>query len=131
MGGGWGNASFHWNGSVGSETSVSQFAGGQNVTFKATPICMWPPFVFIIYNGSYDDKILNCSTGNCYYSMCWNASAYPLAVVTRTPHFVPWPVQAPSAMTLFRQKRDSTLGHCSNGRGHIPDPSGADCSCYK
>ena len=38
--------------------------------------------------------------------MCWNASEYHLAVVTRMPHFLPWPVQAPSAMTLFRPKRD-------------------------
>lgn len=67
---------------------------------------MWPPFVFIIYNGSYDDKILSCRIGNRYYSMCWNASAYSLAVVTRMPCFMPWPVRAPSAMTLFRPKRD-------------------------
>ena len=29
-----------------------------------------------------------------------------MAVVTRMSCFVPWPVQAPSAMTLFRPKRD-------------------------
>ena len=82
MGGGWGNASFHWNGSVVFENSVSQVAGRKNVTIQVTPVCMWPPFVFIIYNGSYDDKILSCSIGNRYYSMCWNASAHSLAVVT-------------------------------------------------
>lgn len=70
------------------------------------PVCMWPPYVFIVYNGSYDDNVVNCSSGSCFYSMCWNVSAYSLAVVTRMPHFVPGPVQAPSAMTLFRQKRD-------------------------
>lgn len=106
VGGGWGNVSFHWNGSIGFETSVSQFAYGLNVSFKATPVCMWPPYVFIVYNGSYDDNVVNCSSGSCFYSMCWNVSAYSLAVVTRMPHFVPGPVQAPSAMTLFRQKRD-------------------------
>jgi hypothetical protein len=37
--------------------------------------------------------------------MCWNASVFSLAVVTRMPRFVPWPVQAPSVMTLFRPKR--------------------------
>ena len=88
------------------ETSVFQFAGGRNVSFQAMPVCMWPPFVFIVYNGSYEDSIINCSSNNCFYSMCWNASLHHLAVVTRMPHFVPWPVQAPSAMTLFRPKRD-------------------------
>ena len=38
--------------------------------------------------------------------MYWNASVFSLAVVTRMPRFVPWPVQAPSVMTLFRPKRD-------------------------
>ena len=88
------------------ETSVFQFAGGRNVSFQATPVCMWPPFVFIVYNGSYEDSIINCSSNNCFYSMCWNASLHHLAVVTMMPRFVPWPVQAPSAMTLFRPKRD-------------------------
>ena len=88
------------------ETSVFQFAGGRNVSFQAMPVCMWPPFVFIVYNGSYENNVVNCSSDICYYSMCWNASEYHLAVVTRMPRFVPWPVQAPSAMTLFRPKRD-------------------------
>ena len=61
-GGAWGNASFYWNGSSVFESSVFQFAGGRNVSFQAMPVCMWPPFVFIVYNGSY--------------SMCWNASEY-------------------------------------------------------
>ena len=106
VGGAWGNASFYWNGSSVFETSVSQLAGGRNASFKAMPVCLWPPFVFIVYNGSYENNVVNCSSDICYYSMCWNASEYHLAVVTRMPCFVPWPVQAPSAMTLFRPKRD-------------------------
>ena len=80
------------------ETSVFQFAGGRNVSFQATPVCMWPPFVFIVYNGSYENNVVNCSSDICYYSMCWNASEYHLAVVTRMPCFVPLPVQ----VTLFK-----------------------------
>jgi hypothetical protein len=53
---------YYWHGSDVFETSVFQFAGGGDVSFQATPVCMWPPFVFIVYNGSY--------------SMCWNASEY-------------------------------------------------------
>ena len=113
------------------ETSVFQFAGGRNVSFQAMPVCMWPPFVFIVYNGSYENNVVNCSSDICYYSMCWNASEYHLAVVTRMPRFVPWPVQAPSAMTLFGPKRDfwhycshchccSNLCHRSHRCGHIP-----------
>jgi hypothetical protein len=105
VGGAWGNASFYWNGSNVFESFVFQFAGGRNVSFQAMPVCMWPPFVFIVYNGSYDNNV-NCSNNNCFYSMCWNASLHHLAVVTMMPRFVPWPVQAPSAMTLFRTKRD-------------------------
>ena len=88
---------YYWNGSNVFETSVFQFAGGRNVSFQATPVCMWPPFVFIVYNGSYENNVVNCSSDICYYSMCWNASEYHLAVVTRMPCFVPLPVQ----VTLF------------------------------
>ena len=49
MGGAWGNASFYWNGSVLFESSVIQFAYGKNVFFKATPVCIWPPFIFLVY----------------------------------------------------------------------------------
>ena len=83
----WGNASFYWNGSSVFETSVSQLAGGHSAFFKAMPVCLWPPFVFIVYNG--------------YYSKCWNASEYHLAVVIRMPCFVPLPVQ----VTLFTNCR--------------------------
>ena len=38
--------------------------------------------------------------------MYWNSSVCSLAVITPMPRFVPWPVQAPSVMTLFRPKRD-------------------------
>ena len=56
-GGAWGNANFYWNGSDVFETSVFQFAGGRNVSFQATPVCMWPPFVFIVYKNN-----VNCSS---------------------------------------------------------------------
>jgi hypothetical protein len=44
----------------------------------------------------------------CFYSIAFivYASLHHVAVVTRMPRFVPWPVQTPSAMTLFRPKRD-------------------------
>ena len=69
-GGAWGNTNFYWNGSSVFETSVFQFAGGRNVSFQATFVCMWPPFVFNVYNGSYEDSIINCSSDICYYSIC-------------------------------------------------------------
>jgi hypothetical protein len=52
---------YYWTGSIVFETSVFQFAGGGDVSFQATPVCMWPPFV-VVYNGRY--------------SMCWNKSVY-------------------------------------------------------
>ena len=39
-GGALGNASFYWNGSNVFKTSVFQFAGGRNVSFQATSVCM-------------------------------------------------------------------------------------------
>jgi hypothetical protein len=63
-------------------------------------------FVFLVSNGSYFDDVVECKKDSCFYSMCWNASMFSLAIVTRMPRFVPWPVQAPSVMTLFRPKRD-------------------------
>ena len=76
------------------------------MSFVPTPVGVWPPFMFLVYNGSYDNEFINRSSDNCFYSMCWNASVFSLAVVTCMPRFVPWPVQAPSVMTLFRPKRD-------------------------
>lgn len=138
VGGAWGNAHFYWNGSSVFETSVSQLAGGHNASFKAMPVCLWPPFVFIVYNGSYENNVVNCSSDICYYSMCWNASEYHLAVVSRMSFFVSWPVQAPYAMILFRPKRDfwhycshchcySNFCHRSHGCGHIPYLCGTNC----
>jgi hypothetical protein len=76
------------------------------MSFVPTPVCVWPPFVFLVYNGSYDNEFIDRSSDNCFYSMCCNASVVSLVVVTRMPRFVRWPVQAPSVMTLFRPKRD-------------------------
>ena len=39
------------------ETSVFHFSGGMNVSFQAMPVCMWPPFVFIVYKNN-----VNCSS---------------------------------------------------------------------
>ena len=71
MGGAWGNTSFYWNGSVLFESSVIQFAYGKNVFFKAMPVCVWPPFVFLVYNGSYFDDVVECKEDSCFYSVCW------------------------------------------------------------
>ena len=39
---------------------------------------------------------------------------FSLAIVTRMPRFVPWPVQTPSVMTLFRPKRDFGIVHINS-----------------
>jgi hypothetical protein len=114
MGGAWGNASLYWNGSVLFESSVIQFAYRKNVFFKATPTCIWPPFVFLVYNGSYFDDVVECKEDSCFYSKCWNASMFSLAIVTRMPRFVPWPMQALLVMTLFRPKRDFGIVHINS-----------------
>lgn len=67
----WGNASFYWDESVLFESSVIQFAYGKNVFFKATPVCIWPLFVFLVYNGSYFDDVVEYKEDSCFYSICW------------------------------------------------------------
>ena len=57
-------------------------------------------------NGSVEGKWLNCTPATCYYALCWDASIFPLAVVTSMPRYVPVLVEVPSSMTLLRPKRD-------------------------
>ena len=59
---------------------------------------------FLVYSGSYFDDDVECKEDSCFYSMCWNASMFSLAIVTRMPRLLSWPVQASSVMTLFRPK---------------------------
>lgn len=74
-----------------------------NVTsYKAAPVCLHPPFLFILSNSSFT----NCSNETCSLSQCWNTAKYTRALVARVPRWVPVPVEAPSTMTLFRHKRD-------------------------
>ena len=39
---------------------------------------------------------------------------FSLAIVTRIPRLLPWPMQAPSVMTLFRPKRDFGIVHINS-----------------
>ena len=39
---------------------------------------------------------------------------FSLAIVTRMPRFVPWPMQTPSVMTLFRPRRDFGIVHINS-----------------
>lgn len=48
-----------------------------------------------------DRSSLDCSLGDCFYILCWDANRLPLAIVTRMPRFVPVPVKAPSSTLLF------------------------------
>ena len=44
---------------------------------------------------------------------------FSLAIVTRMPRFVPWPMQTPSVMTLFRPKRDFGIVHINSTRVEV------------
>ena len=39
---------------------------------------------------------------------------FSLAIVTRMPRLLPWPMKAPSLMTLFRPKRDFGIVHINS-----------------
>lgn len=80
---------------------------GRNISFSPTPICVWAPFVFIVSNSSQQFvRYLNCNAQNCFYSMCWDAERFPIAIVARLPRWVPVPVEAPNSLAQFRSKRD-------------------------
>lgn len=80
---------------------------GKNITFTYTPVCVYPPFVFIVNNASQEfQEVLSCSKNTCFYTQCWDAEKFAIAVVARMPRWLPVPVDAPNAMTLFRQRRD-------------------------
>ncbi|XP_036056879.1 uncharacterized protein LOC118592184 [Onychomys torridus] len=72
------------------------------IHYPSTPVCVYPPFMFIVSNIS----LRNCNNDTCFYTQCWNASRYNLALVARVPRWVPVLVDAPSTMSLFRYKRD-------------------------
>lgn len=78
---------------------------GRNVTYKPTPVCVYPPFVFIVSNKT-TNGVLKCSNDTCFYAQCWDAKRFDMAVVARMPRWIPVPVEAPNVMTLYRQKRD-------------------------
>lgn len=110
FGNGWGGTrnpthSYKSGGDV-TSSSPFQWKSIHNTTFLPTPVCVWLPFVWLVSNGSTNASELHCNQTTCFYVLCWNATAFPLAVVTRLPHYVPVPMEAPSSLTLFREKRD-------------------------
>ncbi|XP_073071484.1 uncharacterized protein [Manis javanica] len=73
-----------------------------NSLFPPSPVCVYPPFLFILSNSSFD----SCSNETCFLSQCWDARNFTNALVVRIPRWVPVPVDAPNTMTLFRERRD-------------------------
>lgn len=75
--------------------------------YAPSPVCVWPPFLWIVSNNFIgENEELRCDTKSCFYTLCWDATKYSYAVVTRMPRFVPVPVKAPSSLSLLRTKRD-------------------------
>lgn len=65
--------------------------------YPPTPVCVYPPFLFILSNDS------------CWMSQCWNSKWANRAMVARVPRWVPVPVETPSNLSLLRQKRDFSI----------------------
>ncbi|XP_076772889.1 uncharacterized protein LOC143435228 isoform X1 [Arvicanthis niloticus] len=89
-------------------TNVTQLVTGVNKTlinqtdFLPIPVCVYPPFLFILSNNSFID----CTNKTCEMSPCWNTRWASQAMVARVPRWIPVPVETPSTLSLFRQKRD-------------------------
>lgn len=71
-------------------------------TYEASPVCVHPPFLIILSNGSF----LNCTNSTCWMSQCWDSERFTRALIARVPRWTPVPVEAPSTLTLFRPRRD-------------------------
>ena len=54
---------------------LSVLASRKNMSFVPTPVCVWPPFVFSEYNGSYDNEFINafivCIGMHLYFPWLW------------------------------------------------------------
>jgi hypothetical protein len=71
-------------------------------SYISTPVCVYPPFLFILSNDSFE----NCVNNSCWISQCWDATKDTRAMVAQIPRWVPVPVETHSTLSLFRQKRD-------------------------
>ncbi|KAG3258783.1 hypothetical protein H1C71_028470, partial [Ictidomys tridecemlineatus] len=75
--------------------------------FAPTPVCVWPPFMLLMFN--YSSPLLNCSNQTCRLVQCWNASLEDSVVVVRVPSYLPLPVSIDDdnlPVLLQRNKRD-------------------------
>ena len=94
--------SFKWT------TSNVRYKKQREVNFTATPVCVWPPFLWVVSNTSSNQNQIeiDCSQEKCFNALCWDAKKYPFALVTRRPRFVSVHVDAPKSLTLFQGKRN-------------------------
>jgi hypothetical protein len=58
--------------------------------------------LIILSNGSFE----NCVNDSCCISQCWDTTNDTCAMVAWNPRWIPVPVETPSTLSLFRQKRD-------------------------
>ncbi|XP_037066688.1 uncharacterized protein LOC119089013 [Peromyscus leucopus] len=77
------------------------------IDFKPTPVCVWPPFLMIVFN--YSQTVLNCSSQKCILTQCWSASEHDAMVIVRVPMYIPFPARVMDdelPVLLSRHKRD-------------------------
>ena len=101
---------------------------GRQVGWKATPVCVQPPFFFLVTNTSIVGDSLNCFNEKCLPSACWMGYS-AMAILMREPAAIWMPVVNTThfdAITLIAQthlqplhwgKRDFwyySCHHCSH-----------------
>lgn len=101
-------ANVTWNFTEPFETSLNVTKEFRTESFVSTPVCVIPPFLFLLFKSTGQPvSSLNCSEKWCKLAQCWNATDdWDGAVVMHIPRWLPWPVDTPTALTLYRQKRD-------------------------
>ncbi|XP_012906053.2 endogenous retrovirus group K member 13-1 Env polyprotein-like [Mustela putorius furo] len=91
--------------------SVEVQTCSKNITFLPTPVCIRPPFMFLVSNSTTISNKLNCTLNTCFLTQCWNATGFSFTMIMRIPVFLPMPVSVPEGdlPVLLRHKRDFSI----------------------
>ena len=77
-------------------SSNTKYKAFKRVNYTVTPVLCLTPFLWVVSNKSLNSNQLDldCLLNESFYTLCWDATKYPFALVTHVPRFVPVPVEA-------------------------------------
>ncbi|XP_074087668.1 uncharacterized protein LOC141519181 [Macrotis lagotis] len=87
-----------------TENASAHIIPRSNVSVPATPVCVWPPFLFILTNTT--NGTLLCAQETCVLSQCWNGTRHSRAIIAHIPTSVPIPALNNPVPWSYRRPRD-------------------------